>query len=275
MKLKAYSAAVCTATALSCVFALTPVAFAEGDTTAGASGDEAVIAPAPDNPATDAAAYTSKIKKGYTFSVGKATYKVVKATEISRAVKSDVVGGTASETTHKFSGQVELVSYKGGKKANVPAGVTAKTKPVKDAVGNTDVDTGTFTVVSIGKNAFDNAKGHKITSVSIGKNVVSIGEKAFYKCKKLTRIALKGDAIRTIGCNSDKSLKRSSKSYVKKLYKLRTKKWKTSHVFEGVPRHCEIKLPNINADKHLSYNINYANAIRLLAGHAKYVGLVK
>ena len=45
-----------------------------------------------------------------------------------------------------------------------------------------------FAVEAIGKNAFNNAKGHKITSVKLGANVDKLGAKAFYGCKKLKTI---------------------------------------------------------------------------------------
>lgn len=269
MKLNAFTAAVCTTTALSCVFAFTPIALADSSTPA-TDGSGSTAAPAPSEGDT---AYVPQLTKGKTFTSGKAVYKITSIN--TTQTTSDGVDGHAS-VSYASTGTVELVSYKGGTKAKVADSVSApKLSSTSSDGGDTYTETGKFSVTSIGKGAFDNAKGHKVKSVSIGKNVATIGEKAFYKCKKLIKITLKGDAIRTIGPNSDKKLNRKSKSYVKQLYKLRTKKWKNSHVFEGVPRHCEIKLPNINADKNLSYNINYANAIRLLAGHAKYVGLVK
>lgn len=53
-----------------------------------------------------------------------------------------------------------------------------------------------YEVEKIGKNAFNNAKGHKITSIKLGDEVESIGAKAFYGCKKLKTIDLaKCDAI--------------------------------------------------------------------------------
>lgn len=47
-----------------------------------------------------------------------------------------------------------------------------------------------FEVERIGHNAFNNAKGHKITSVKLGKHVDAIGKKAFYGCTKLKTIDL-------------------------------------------------------------------------------------
>lgn len=277
MKLNTPKAIICAATALSCAIAFAPCAFASVQSNADATSQT----PTATDDAQDsgdqesqpvAASYKTKVKKGFTFAVGKATYKV---TKMGKNATRNVVGnidGTSS-TTYSYTGEVELVAYKGGKKASVPA--QAKTQIKKTISGNAFKEKGTFKVTAIGKGAFNNSKGHKVTSVRIGANVVSIGDKAFYKCKKLKKITLKGDAIRTIGPNSDAKLNRKSKSYVKKLYQLRSKKWKTCKVFAGVPRQCAIKLPNIDASKGLKYNIEYANAIRLLAGNASYVGVVK
>ncbi len=285
MRYNALTASICAATALSCAFAFAPIASASQEAASSqesavtqedgsAASDDADVEPAPTPEPTPAPtpSYKLKIKKGYTFTAGKATYKVIAAPKKKTQVKK---GATAQQTTYKLTGKVVLVSYKGGKKANIPAQVKASVKKTADAQGNTFAEQGVFSVEQVGKGAFDNAKGHKVTSVTIGKNVVSIGDKAFCNCKKLTKIVLKGDAIRTIGVNSDAKLNRKSKSYVKNLYKLRTKKWKTCKVFYGVPRTCAIVLPNINASKGLKYNIEYANAIRLLTGNASYVGVVK
>ena len=270
MRTKPFTAVVCLTTALCTAVAFAPVAMADATGDAAAGTDDVVISPAPST-----FDYTPKIKKGYTFTSGKATYKVIKLANKATKTVSDNTDGSYS-TTYKFSGNVELVSYKGGAKATVPATTSAIVKA--KASDNSPVkESASFAVTSIGKGAFDNARGHKVKSVVIGKNIASIGDKAFYKCKSLKKITLKGDQIRTVGPNSDAKLNRKSKSYVKQLYKLRTKKWKRCKAFEGVPRTCEIKLPNINPSKELNlkYNIQYSNAIHLLAGSAGYVGVVR
>ena len=54
----------------------------------------------------------------------------------------------------------------------------------------------TFRVENIGKNAFNNKAGHKVTAVTLGRNVDDIGVKAFYGCKKLKSINMrKADVI--------------------------------------------------------------------------------
>ena len=45
-----------------------------------------------------------------------------------------------------------------------------------------------FEVEDIARNAFNNAAGHKITKLTLGRNVDEIGARAFYGCKKLKYI---------------------------------------------------------------------------------------
>lgn len=79
-------------------------------------------------------------------------------------------------------------TYKVGKKNTVAlTKTTAKTGSVSipSAIKKNGV---TYKVTSIGANAF---KGRKISKVTIGANVSSIGKNAFYNCKKLKSIVIK------------------------------------------------------------------------------------
>lgn len=49
----------------------------------------------------------------------------------------------------------------------------------------------TYEVEAIGKNAFNNSKGHKITSLTLGDDVDKVKAKAFYGCSKLKTINLR------------------------------------------------------------------------------------
>lgn len=83
----------------------------------------------------------------------------------------------------------------------------------------------TFKVTSVGKNAFKNKK--KLKSVTIGKNVKSIGAGAFSGDARLAKVKFSGTAIKSIGKNAFKgikknavfSVKKSKKAYYKKLLK--------------------------------------------------------
>ena len=62
----------------------------------------------------------------------------------------------------------------------------------------------TYTVTAIANNAFKNYS--KITKVTIGKNVVSIGVNAFNGCKKLNSIIFKTTTLKTVGSNAFKGI---------------------------------------------------------------------
>ncbi len=112
---------------------------------------------------TDPVVSPSLPKKGASKTIGGTTYKVT---------KSDAKKGTVTATKVKAS-----------KKAEIPATVK--------------IDGYTFKVTKIEAKAFQNGK--KLTSVTIGANVTSIGAKAFYKCSKLKKIVFKGTKAPTIG----------------------------------------------------------------------------
>ncbi len=91
----------------------------------------------------------------------------------------------------------------------------------------------TFKVTAVNKKAF--RKQTKLKSVTIGKNVKSIGSEAFSGAKKLAKIKFSGTALKTIGKNAFKSIKKnavfqvkkSKKTYYKKLLKkAKTKNYK-------------------------------------------------
>ena len=78
------------------------------------------------------------------------------------------------------------------------------------------------TVTSIGSKAF--YKNKKITKVIIPKNVTTIGSKAFYGCKKLKSIQIKSEKLKKIGTKAIYGInkkavigipKRKRKKYIK------------------------------------------------------------
>lgn len=97
-------------------------------------------------------------------------------------------------------------------------------------------------VVQIGKNAF---KGYtKLKSVTIGKNVTTIESKAFYGCKKLSKVTFKGTAVKTIKSGAFK--KTSSKMTVKvpkslKKNKKTFAKFKKSLTKSGISKKANVK----------------------------------
>ena len=97
----------------------------------------------------------------------------------------------------------------------------------------------TYKVTSVAANALANNK--KVTKVTIGKNVTSIGKNAFKKCTKLKTVTLKSTSLKSIGSNAfygDKNLKtitiKSSKLTSKSVGK---------NAFKGTNKKLTIKVP--------------------------------
>lgn len=100
-------------------------------------------------------------------------------------------------------------------KAGAKSGTVEYVRPVKKNVKTVSIPATikacgvTYKVTSIGKGA---CKGYKkLASVTIGKNVKSIGREAFYKCKKLKNITIKSKNLKAgkIGKNAFKGIKDS------------------------------------------------------------------
>lgn len=84
-------------------------------------------------------------------------------------------------------------------------------------------------VTSIGDAAFSGMK--KLKTVTIGKNIVRIGKKAFYKDRKLKKITVKGKRLKHIGRNALKGVGKKLKIYVPKLKQKKYGKLFRSKVF--------------------------------------------
>ena len=99
---------------------------------------------------------------------------------------------SVSGYTYKVTGKdtVTLTMGKNAKKATVPATVA------KDGT--------TYKVTAISKNAFSGIK--KLKSVVIGTNVKTIGNKAFYNCKSLKTVTVKGSGITKVGNSAFKKI---------------------------------------------------------------------
>lgn len=111
-----------------------------------------------------------------------------------------------------------------------------KTITIPDTV---KVDGITYKVTSVAANALSNNK--KVTKVTVGKNVISIGKNAFKKCTKLKTVTLKSTSLKSIGSNAfygDKNLKtitiKSSKLTSKSVGK---------NAFKGTNKKLTIKVP--------------------------------
>ena len=79
----------------------------------------------------------------------------------------------------------------------------------------------TYKVTSVSKNALKNNK--KLKTVVIGKNVTSIGKKAFFGCKNLKKITVKSKILKKVGAKAFKGI---NKKAVIKVPKKQLKKYK-------------------------------------------------
>ncbi len=119
-------------------------------------------------------------------------------------------------------------------------GVKSRKKKTITIPSTVNINGYTFKVTSIGTKAFYNNK--KLTKVTIGSNVTTIGKKAFYKCKKLKTIVVKSSKVKSV----------------------------KSQAFKGIHKKAKIKLPKMSAKKFKKYKKKFANK-----GQAKTVKITK
>lgn len=113
-------------------------------------------------------------------------------------VGTQLTSGTAGYIVTQADEKGGTVAYTVSKKAK-------KTVVIPDVVVYNGV---TYKVTGVEVNAFKNNK--KLTSVTIGKNVIKIGKNAFKGCTKLKTVTIKSTVLKTIGSNAfygDKNLK--------------------------------------------------------------------
>lgn len=146
----------------------------------------------PTNPAKPSQPTTKTVKKGTKLIVGTNTFVVTNV-------------------------KAKTVSYKGTKnkkaaKITIPATVKSGNQVYK--------------VTAIADNAFKNNK--KIKTVVVGKNVRTIGKKAFYGCKNLKKITVQSSIIKKVGAKAFKGINK------KAVIKVPSKKYKAyKKVFKG------------------------------------------
>ncbi len=145
-------------------------------------------------------------KKGAVAKSDKATYKVT---------KSDLKNGTAA-----YVGPLD----KSATKVTIPATVK--------------IDGVTFKVTSIEKNAFKNNK--KVKTVTIGKNVTTIGAKAFYGCSKLKTLKIMTTKLTTKKIGS-KAFSKTPKSMKVTVPKKKFKTYKSMLIKKGVNKKASFK----------------------------------
>lgn len=122
------------------------------------------------------------------------------APEESAVKKGDVVSDGKLNYTVTNT-ETRTVSVKGLKKKSLRSVTIPATVKVQGT---------SYKVTAIGKSAFKNCR--KLTKVTIGKNVQTIGANAFYKAGKLKNVNIKSKVIKTVGKNAFKGI--ASKAYL-------------------------------------------------------------
>ena len=115
-----------------------------------------------------------------------------------------------------------------------------------------------FKVTSVGKNAL---KKTKITSVSIGDNIKTIGVSALEGCTKLTRITL-GKGVTEIGGNAFKNCKKLGSITIKSVKLKKVGK----NALKGVKSTAKIKVPakKLSAYKKLLKNKGQGRKVKII-----------
>ena len=154
-----------------------------------------------------------------------------------------IKNGVKYTVTKISTSEAELTSFKGsGSSFKVPATVTY----IAGGYGPLKLK-----VTSVAKNAFNNAKGHKLKSVTIGENVIHIGKAAFKNCKKLKKITYQGKALgNKTTFYTDK--KRKGKIKYSPIEK---------EAFKGVPAACDAFTPSSTDFRKLMYKQGVRSAM--------------
>jgi hypothetical protein len=128
----------------------------------------------------------------------------------------------------------------------------AKTITVPDTV---TVDGVTYKVVSVADNAVQ--KNKKVTTITLGKNVTSIGNNAFKGCTSLKTVNIKSSSFTKIGANAfsgDKKL-----TTVKLTSTKLTSKSVGKNAFKGTNKKLTIKVPKKKVSSYKKYFKNKGN----------------
>ena len=139
---------------------------------------------------------------------------------------TDATGVFTYKVTGADTVEVTGITEKGKKKAAVKISSTMK--------GNGK----TYKITSVAANALKGNK--KMTSLTIGNNVVTIGKNAFANCTKLKKVTVNGNKLKTIGKNAfsgDKKLKTINMKKVKSL------KTVGKSAFKGISKKVTVKVP--------------------------------
>lgn len=108
----------------------------------------------------------------------------------------------------------------------------------------------TFTVTAIADSAFANQAS--LTSVTIGKNVTTIGAKAFMNAKKLKKITFQGTAVKTIGKDAFKGIDKKAAFTMSKAFTDKNLKYKITKCTVSA---CEVAVTGSTSKKLTSVSV--------------------
>lgn len=146
--------------------------------------------------------------------ISKKAVFVMKKTFTSKSLKYKITKCTASAKEVTITGTSKKLAF-----LSVPSAVTYNGM--------------SFKVTAVNKKSFKNQS--KLKSVTIGKNVKTIGSEAFSGCKKLAKVKFSGTAVKSIGKYAFKNVKKNitfnvkkskKSSYKKLIQKAKTKNFK-------------------------------------------------
>ena len=147
---------------------------------------------------------TAPVVSGDSTGLKNSSANTVSNSSASLPAVNSVLTDTKTKNTYIVTAKGSTVAYKGiknkkAKKITIPSTVT--------------INGTTYKVTSIASGAFKNNK--KLTKVTVGSNVQSIGKKAFYGCKKLKTIVIKSKKLTAKSVGAKAFTKAGSSNYKK------------------------------------------------------------
>ncbi len=140
----------------------------------------------------------NKVNKKDITAVKNATQK------LKNAIKQLTLAVPAKNTQHNVKGIVYKVTKSSATSGTVSV-VKIKKSTSKVSIPDTIKLSGyTFKVTSVQSNAFKNDK--KLTQISFGKYIETIGSSAFRNCQKLNKVTIKSEKLKTVSKNALKGI---------------------------------------------------------------------
>lgn len=177
------------------------------------------------------------------FCTGSGDYLIVKQNgawkflSVASIIPPEVIAPVKGKTYTSGSNKYKVKTISKTKNEVSYAGTAKKSKTGSVTIPATvKIEGTTFKVTSIESSAF---KSSKVSSVTVGKNVTTIGSKAFYGSKKLKKVTL-GAAVKTIGKNAFSGCSKLAKIIIKS----KALKSVGKNALKGINKKAKIKVPS-------------------------------